>query len=364
MPKRGENIYKRKDGRWEGRITIPNSSKKKSVYGYSYREVKEKVVSLKQAIPICDTYRKTFGEIAEEWLEQKKTTVKVSTYNKYKNLLDNYVFPELHDISCENINSARINVLITQTLTTRNDRPGLSPKTVRDICMLIKSCLKYASVSYSMRIEQLELYIPPTPQKEIHPLSEFEQKALEESLLNNLDLRKLGVLICLYTGLRIGEICALKWKNINLDAGTIYICSTIQRVQTFDNNHKKTMILESPPKSQCSIRTIPLPESLILLLRQYSIPNESAYILTGSEGHFIEPRLYEYIFEKYIFEAGIEAVTFHTLRHTFATRCVELEFDIKSLSEILGHSNTKITLDRYVHPSIEHKRAQMNKLSL
>ena len=364
MPKRGENIYKRKDGRWEGRITIPNSSKKKSIYGHSYREVKNKVAKYKHATPTSNNIKKTFGVIAEEWLAQKKATVKISTYNKYKNLLENYVFPELYDAPFEDINSAKINALITQFLLNEKNGSGLSPKTIRDICMLIKSCLKYASVSYSIRIEHLELYIPQSPQKEIRPLSEIEQKTLEESLLHDLDLRKLGVLICLYTGLRIGEICALKWKNINLDTGTIYICSTIQRVQTFDDSNKKTMILESPPKSQCSIRTIPIPQSLITLLRPHLIPNNSAYVLTGVEERFIEPRLYEYIFEKYICEAGIPSVNFHTLRHTFATRCIELEFDIKSLSEILGHSNTKITLDRYVHPSMERKRAQMNRLSL
>ena len=176
-----------------------------------------------------------------------------------------------------------------------------------------------------------------------------------------MDLRKLGILICLYTGLRIGEICALKWKNINLDDGTIRITSTIQRIQTFDSL-QKTQVLESCPKSQCSIRTIPLPESLIELMRPYSVDNSGAYILTGLDNCFIEPRLYEYIFDKYISEAGIPTVNFHTLRHTFATRCVELDFDIKSLSEILGHANTKITLDRYVHPSIERKRIQMNRL--
>ena len=361
MPKRGENIYKRKDGRWEGRVKIDASSQKKSIYGHSYREVKQKISSYKQSIPEPKTPTLTFEKILEEWLLQKKTTVKASTYNKYRNLSVSYILPELGDMNIGEITSAKVNALIANLLTNANG-VRLSPKTIRDVCMIIKACLRYASISYSIPTNQLDLYIPSAPPKEIHALSFNEQKTLEDCLLKNLDLRKLGIIICLYTGLRIGEICALKWQNIDLDAGTIFISSTLQRVQTFGDT-QKTEVLESTPKSQCSIRTIPLPESLIELMRPYSVENDGAYILTGVDNSFIEPRLYEYIFNKYVFEAGIPTVNFHTLRHTFATRCIELDFDIKSLSEILGHSNTKITLDRYVHPSIERKRVQMNRLS-
>ena len=361
MPKRGENIYKRKDGRWEGRVKVEGSSQKKSIYGYSYREVKLKLAEYKQSAPEAKTPSLTFERVFEEWLMQKKTIVKTSTFNKYRNLCVNYILPELGNLKIAEISSTKVNALIANLLT-KSDGSGLSPKTIRDVCMLIKACLKYASVSYSIPINQLELYIPSAPQKEIHTLSPAEQKMLEECLLKSLDLRKLGIIICLYTGLRIGEICALKWQNVNLDSGTIFICSTIQRVQTFDGL-QKTQIIESTPKSQCSIRTIPLPETLVELMKPYSEENDEAYILTGSDNNFIEPRLYEYVFEKYVSEAGISSVNFHALRHTFATRCIELDFDIKSLSEILGHANTKITLDRYVHPSIERKRLQMNRLS-
>ena len=363
MPKRGENIYKRKDGRWEGRIHIPNSSKKKSIYGHSYREVKEKLSEYKHMLPPTETKNLAFSKILDGWLKQKQSIVKISTFNKYKNLLEKYILPNLGDLQITEIDSAKVNSMITCLLAREETDDGLSPKTIRDICMIIKSSLKYAAALHSVTVNSLELYIPSSSQKEVRALSISEQKALEKWLLTDLDLRKLGILVCLYTGLRIGEICALKWKNVNLDSETIYICSTIQRVQTFDNNNNKTMILESTPKSQCSIRTIPIPKSLSLLLKQYRINNEEAYILTGLKSKFIEPRLYEYIFEKYIVEAGIPSINFHVLRHTFATRCVELNFDIKSLSEILGHSTTKITLDRYVHPSIERKRVQMDRLS-
>lgn len=361
MSKRGENIYKRKDGRWEGRVKIDGSSQKKSIYGHSYREVKLKISTYKQSIPEPKAPILTLEKILEEWILQKKTTVKESTFNKYRNLSVSYILPELGNVKIEEITSAKVNSLIANLLTNANGT-GLSPKTIRDVCMVIKACLKYASISYSIPTNQLELYIPSAPPKEIHTLSFNEQKTLEDYLLKNLDLRKLGIIICLYTGLRIGEICALKWQNVDLVAGTIFITSTIQRVQTFGGS-QKTKILESTPKSQCSKRTIPLPVSLIELMKPYSEENDEAYILTGVDNSFIEPRLYEYIFDKYVFEAGIPTVNFHTLRHTFATRCIELDFDIKSLSEILGHSNTKITLDRYVHPSIERKRIQMNRLS-
>lgn len=363
MPKRGENIYRRQDGRWEGRVKLPDSQKKKSFYGHSYREVKEKISQYKQSPAPTKLRNDAFYQILDEWLKQKQTMVKISTFNKYNNLIKNYVLPILGDLKVEDINSAKVNSMIALLLSDSEYSNGLSPKTIRDVCMIIKSSLKFASALYSISVNPLELYIPPAPQKEVHALSLGEQKALEKWLLTDLDLRKLGILICLYTGLRIGEICALKWENVNLDSGTIFICSTIQRVQIFDDSNRKTKILESPPKTQCSIRTIPIPKSLCLIMKQYDLADEQAYILTGSKGKFIEPRLYEYIFEKYVNEAGIPYVNFHVLRHTFATRCVELNFDVKSLSEILGHATTKITLDRYVHPSIESKRNQMDRLS-
>lgn len=369
MPKRGENIYKRKDGRWEGRFTIlleDSTKRKKSVYGHSYKEVRYKLMEMRSETTPLTKSKLLFSDALLNWLLKKKPTVKISTYNKYHNLIYNHIIPALGQHDTVDIDSVKVNNFINQLLSHGylNEDKGLSSKSIRDICMIIKSCLKYASVVHSINTKQLELYIPSSPQKEIQTLTRNEQRTLEQYLRTDTDLRKIGVLICLYTGLRIGEICALRWKNISFSDGLIYVESTLQRVQNFENNLSKTSVVESAPKSQCSIRTIPIPDSIIPILEPFRTTNQSAYLLTGTDERYIEPRMYEYIFQKYVSTTGISSVNFHALRHTFATRCIELDFDIKSLSEILGHSNTKITLDRYVHPSIELKRSHMNRLAL
>ena len=193
-------------------------------------------------------------------------------------------------------------------------------------------------------------------------LGRSEQQKLNEYLCENLNLYNLGILTCLYTGLRVGEICALKWGDVNFDEKTINIHQTMQRLQCTESREKRTQILISNPKSDSSVRRIPIPDELFNLIAQHRFP-ENAYFLTGTSKQYIEPRNMQNQFKKAISECGIETANFHALRHTFATRCVELGFDIKSLSEILGHSSVNITLNRYVHPSMELKQQNMNKLS-
>ena len=176
-----------------------------------------------------------------------------------------------------------------------------------------------------------------------------------------MSLKNIGILICLYTGLRVDEICALHWNDISLKEKTLYIHQTLQRLQNENINGKKTSLILSTPKSSCSIRTIPLPDDIAVVLDNFPCKKEG-YLLTGTDS-CIEPRTMQNHFKHVLKEATIEETNFHTLRHTFATRCVEAGFDIKSLSEILGHSNVNITMNRYVHPTLELKRQNMQRLS-
>ena len=165
-------------------------------------------------------------------------------------------------------------------------------------------------------------------------------------------------------GLRIGELCALQWSDIDVDNGIMKISKTMQRLQNLSNtNSKKTDVVISSPKSDSSSRIIPIPEFLQILFKQYKTNDIDAYFLTGTSERFIEPRTYQYYFKKVLKENNIEQTNYHILRHTFATRCIENGFDIKSLSEILGHSSVKITLDRYVHSSMDLKRKNMLRIS-
>ena len=180
--------------------------------------------------------------------------------------------------------------------------------------------------------------------------------------MSSNDPRDLGILISLYTGLRIGEICALIWENINMKEHTIFVCQTMQRLQVQNGkNKKRTCISISSPKSACSIRTIPLPDALYERLTKFY--KVKGYVLSGEETEFVEPRSMQNHFRYVLKTCGIANTNYHTLRHTFATRCVELGFDVKTLSEILGHANVSITMNRYVHPSMELKRENMQRLS-
>ena len=231
-------------------------------------------------------------------------------------------------------------------------------KTVNDILCVLKlifSYIKGQSVKTNCNFHNICVR---QEQKQMRVLSTTEQKKLTEFLTDNMDLNKLGVYLSLYTG--IGELCALKWKNIKLKDRILHIDKTMQRIQIYDED-VKTKIVITPPKSKCSERDIPLPKFLCDILKKFK-KAESNFLLSGSSEHFIEPRMLRYTFGKYMKSCNLENVNFHALRHTFATRCVESGFEIKTLSEILGHSSVKITLDRYVHSSMELKRKNMEKL--
>ena len=189
-----------------------------------------------------------------------------------------------------------------------------------------------------------------------------EQKILCEYLSDHISERNIGILLCLFIGLRIGEICALKWEDISLTEKTIHVHHTIQRIQIEGNSNKKTKVIITTPKSKCSIRTIPIPDNIINILNKIS-PNQCGFLLTGTEKKYVEPRTMQNHLKKVLESASLRSVNFHALRHTFATRCVEVGFDIKSLSEILGHANVNITMNRYVHPTMDLKRDNMQKLS-
>lgn len=193
-------------------------------------------------------------------------------------------------------------------------------------------------------------------------LSTTEQNNLNEYLLKNPENTSLGILLSLYTGLRVGELCALKWEDVSFDDKYIHVHKTMQRIQTLNGSDAKTVVIISKPKSDCSIRNVPIPDRLLSIMLDYQKAPDT-YILTGMNNLYVEPRTMQYRFKSIIKKAGIAPANFHALRHTFATRCIELGFDIKSLSEILGHASVNITLNRYVHPSMELKQKNMNMLS-
>ena len=239
---------------------------------------------------------------------------------------------------------------------------GLAPKTVNSILSLLRNILEFAAREKGIPIADTKDISVKQPQKPMRILSRAEQQRLSEYLRENLTPCNMGILLCLYTGLRIGEICALTWTDILIEEQCLYIHQTMQRVQVEGNTEKKTEVVILPPKNDCSIRRIPIPDEIKQLLLSTQKQNK-AYLLTGMVHSYMEPRNMENRFKSVTRECNIRDVNFHALRHTFATRCVELGFDVKSLSEILGHASVNITMNRYVHPSMELKQKNMNLLS-
>ena len=371
MARKGENIYKRKDGRWEGRYIkayIGKKAKYGYVYGKKYYEVKKKLTELKANTAI-QTVSKTnekadisFFTISETWLEICSASCKNSTIMKYRNIVEIYLKPYLGEYSISKISSEDITKMCKDLSSNGGrNKTGLAPKTIADTISVLRSIRLYAiTENYPVNFEIKTLKYKKV-EKPLRIFDQNEQKKLSDYLIQNQSMVHTGILFCLYTGIRIGELCALKWEDISFETCTVYIHKTMFRLQT-KAEKKKTKIFISTPKSESSIRTIPLPEYIMNILSAYQKEPES-YFLTGHKETFIEPRTIQYRFKKILQKCGIADANFHALRHTFATRCVEAGFDIKSLSEILGHSGVNITLNRYVHPSMELKRTNMNKLA-
>lgn len=372
MPRKGENIYKRKDGRWEARYIKMRTQQGRVVYGYvyarSYAEVKKK-----QHCAMTEAWKKvncgclypagsSFDAISREWLDALRPHVKESTYIKYRNLMDSYLLPYFGKLPLENMTADQISAFCNRLITEGGvSGKGLSPKTVADTLSVLRNILSYArgkGISLSCTGKEVSIR-----QKSpgLRVLSGSEQKMLCRYLNDHPSPKNFGVLLCLFTGLRIGEICALKWEDISVDDKVIHVHQTMQRIQTTTDGLAKTRIIITAPKSERSIRTIPLPGKIVCAIAGAS-PVRRGFVLTGNNS-YVEPRAMEYHFKRVLKAAQIENVNFHVLRHTFATRCIEVGFDVKCLSEILGHANVNITLNRYVHPTMQLKQDNMQKLS-
>lgn len=233
---------------------------------------------------------------------------------------------------------------------------GLSVKTAIDIIGLLKRSLKPMGINLQIKLPRYRL---PKPRV----LSQPEQAALVRAAQRDGDPEGFGVLLSLFTGIRIGELCSLKWGDISLSDGVLNVNRTIRRIENCGGGRHRTVIDIGSPKSASSVRRIPLPQFLLqMVAEKKKNAGEDDYILSGNH-KYVEPRRCQYRFKRLIQRAGIQDINFHALRHTFATRCVELGIDIKTVSELLGHSSVNMTLNRYVHPAVEHQRECMEKLS-
>lgn len=299
---------------------------------------------------ICNTI---FEIAADNWLKVKQNEVKESTLAQYRRIIQVNLTPTFREMDWSAITPGELNALGERMLKR------YQPKTARTIIVTANQILKYAYENgFISDLHRMNIKIKTCKVSRPQVFTTMEQKMLTEYLLAEFDLQRLGILICMYTGLRLGEICGLKWADIDLNRGVLNISRTAQRIS---NGQGGTYFSIGTPKSESSEREIPIPRFLNEILSK-NISSSECYVITGTED-FLQPRTYQNVLKKYYSFCNMSGYHFHSLRHTFASRAIELGFDPKSLSEILGHSNVRITLDLYVHPSMEAKKREMERFS-
>ena len=355
MPRKGRNIYKRKDNRWEARVYFNKGTKYKSVYGKTFKEAAEKQDKLRLEMGNLHNEDHLITVIAESWYIDKSYTVKEGTLFSYSTKLKKHILPYFADIWFSKLNEQ----MVTEFVSTKRAE-GLSEKYISDMVVIIKSVSAWAYKRYGIPNKIADFKNIKPPIKEPKVLNITEQKKLRQHLLKQNDGISLGIFLDIFTGLRIGEMCALKWSDVDLENGIISVNKSVQRLP--DNKTGKTEVKISSPKTANSVRLIPLPQFLCDRLKRYK-KNGNCYILSSSE-RLIEPRSLTYKFKRILSDAGVSDINYHSLRHAFATNCIQSHFDIKTLSEIMGHSSPNITLKAYLHTTMEQKKACMNRLSL
>lgn len=299
---------------------------------------------------------KTIREIAVAWKEYKRPYVKQSTMAAYVLILENHIIPYFGD--SDSLHEKKVQAFVLQKL-----EKGLSIKSVKDILIVLKMVMKFGVKNEWMDYYEWDIKYPTiSTNKELEVLSVANHKKVLNHIQNHFSFAGLGIYISLCTGLRIGEVCALKWNDINTMDGTITVNRTIERIYIIDGTQKHTELVINTPKTQNSCREIPMTKELLAMMKPLKkVVNDDFYILTNDE-YPTEPRTYRNYYTKLMEKLGIPKLKYHGLRHSFATRCIEAGCDYKTVSVLLGHSNISTTLDLYVHPNMEQKKRCIAKV--
>ena len=293
---------------------------------------------------------KTFEEIVVLWQADKKQYVKRSTYSAYLLLVNNHLIPAFagaYDVTED----------MVQSFVFTKLEQGLSQKSIKDILIVLKMILRFAVKQGFMQHREIDVKFPTERERqELEVLSRSSQKQIMEYVQTHFTFMNLGIYICLCAGLRIGEVCALVWDDIDVESGVINVSKTIQRIYVIEGGEKHTEVIIDTPKSKNSIREIPIARDLLKMIKPFKkVVNGRFYVLTNS-AQPTEPRTYRNYYKRLLKELDIPKLKFHGLRHSFATRCIESHCDYKTVSVLLGHSNISTTLNLYVHPNMEQKK--------
>lgn len=363
MPRKGENIYRRKDGRWEGRIrqedALPGRRNYVSVYGKTYKEVKSKMEMVKTGQNPSGKGFPDVEEAAGIWIEDREGYWKPTTCAAYRQALEKYIIPCLGKVKINRLD----NKVLENFASALAEKEGnaLSVNYQSYVCAIVIRVIAHAKKKFGYRMAVPENPVVKSKKSPVTPPGEYALSVLEDYLVadSGRDV-SLGILVAFYTGIRIGELCALKWDDIDSAEGVIRIRGNIQRVQAPEGGQTKTDVVLQAPKTADSVRLVPIPPVLYPLLEHNRREGDS-YVIRGTKHPWADPRTVQYHFYKILKKCGLEHFNFHMLRHAFASRCIAMGFDVKSLSEILGHSDTRMTMNLYVHSSVQHKKQLMER---
>ena len=299
---------------------------------------------------------KTIREIAVAWKEYKRPYVKQSTMAAYLLILENHLLPAFGEKDSLPEQSV-------QSFVLEKIECGLSVKSIIDILIVLKMVMKFGVKNEWMNYYEWDIKYPTnSANKELEVLSVSNHRKILDHIQSHFTFTGLGIYISLSTGLRIGEICALKWNDINITEGTITVSRTIERIYMVEGEKKHTELVISSPKTRNSCREIPMSKELLAIVKPLKkIVNDDFYVLTNDE-HPTEPRTYRNYYNGLMEKLGIPRLKYHGLRHSFATRCIEAGCDYKTVSVLLGHSNISTTLNLYVHPNMEQKKRCITKM--
>lgn len=328
MSKKGENIHKRKDGRWEGRYKKSRDQNGKIVYGSiyakTYRETKEKLRDAIIAASVSDkdpaATKMVFAELLVSWQKSNDIRLKGATKNKYINLIDAHILPSLGKKPVSKLTATLINDFLSAKLKSGrlDGNGGLSASYVRSMALIISSALKYGASECLCDPIKGRILKPTIPKRELTVLTPDSQRELEEAVSADISPTGIGIIISLYTGLRIGEICALKWSDIDLDRGVLYVRHTVARVRSAEMTKKTSLVIDQP-KTPSSRRIIPISPPLSDLLLRYRAISPSPYVVSEKES-FLSPRTYEFRFHRFMARLGIDKCNYHMLRHTLVEK--------------------------------------------
>ena len=299
---------------------------------------------------------KTIREVASLWEKERQLYVKQSSLAAYALVVENHILPEFG--RKKELKEANVQNFVHKKL-----QEGLSQKTVKGILIVLKMIQKFGAKYEYLPPEEWSIKYPTEQQKnKLEILSVENQRKLMQHITENFTFRNLGIYLSLCTGMRIGEICALRWSDINIETGTISINHTIERIYIIEGGKRHTKLVMSTPKTKNSIREIPMNQELLDLVRPHKKAKNNNYFVLTNNAKPTEPRIYRNYYKQVLKQLGIPNLKFHSLRHTFATRCIESQCDYKTVSVLLGHANISTTLNLYVHPNLDQKRKCIDKM--